>query len=277
MNKDILKLRILTRFLDQDAEAVTVTALSEQLGQSKAYISKLMHELENNALIDMSDNRRPCLTARGLAQAKAYDEKVQVNLHHLLYEGVDYENAVQDAFIMAFYCSDATNHARLQTDRLFRAKLAVRDKPRITGHELCRNLADGEYNVPFYIYKAKGRGKSPDILSMANAGFEQPARLIVENGIGTFYMTGKPMIAKSRVSGLEMKGKVESVKYMEGKMYVPCSREGDVFSFPAFRIRFQNILFDNRQVLHGSVRLSMRCDVGVAHMPESVAVVVFIL
>lgn len=277
MNRDLLRFKILLQLLHAGSDDVSERMLASNLACEVSEIRECMQELAAEGLLEMDPNVSPHLTEQGFEAAGALDRRFQIHLYHLLNEGAAYEDATHDASYLTLYGSKEISPARLQSAQLYRAKLAVRDKACITGHELCRNLADGEYNVPFYIYKAKGRGKSPDILSMANAGFEQPAILRVEHGVGMFYMKGKPMIAKSRVSGLEMKGKVESVKYMEGKMYVPCSREGDVFSFPAFRIRFQNILFDNRQVLHGSVRLSMRCDVGVAHMPESVAVVVFIL
>ncbi len=277
MNKDLLKMKILLQFLEQSEEAISVTSLARIFGYGKTYISNMMHELQDEGMVDMSDNRRPRLTERGLKTAQEYHEKIQLNLHHLLYEGVDEENAMHDAYFMALYCSDATNYARRETDQYYRAKLALRSKEQIRGAEFCKHLADGEYSVPFFIYKTKERGRSSDILSMANAGFEQPAKLRVVNGVGTISLTGKPMTAKSRVTGLRMQGKVESVKYISGREYVPCERDGDVFSFPAAGVHFQNILSDSRQVLHGSVRLSMRCDVGIAHMPESAAVVVFTL
>ena len=112
---------------------------------------------------------------------------------------------------------------------------------------------------------------------MANEGFEQPAILQVDNGVGVFRLKGKTMTAKSHLTGLEMAGKVESVRYKRGRNYVSCTRLEDVYSFPAEGVHFRNLMSGNRQVLHGAVRLSMRCDVGIAHMPESAAVVVFTL
>lgn len=277
MNKDLLKMKILLQFLEQSEEHISVTSLSLMLGQIKTYISKLMHELEDEGMVDMSDNRRPRLTEKGRETAQLYREKVQVNLHHLLYEGVDAESALQDAYLMALYCSEATYRARRITDQIYRAKLALRDRTDFGGKELCAMLADGRYSVPFYIYKTKGRIKGADLLSMANEGFEQPAILQVDNGVGVFRLKGKTMTAKSHLTGLEMAGKVESVRYKRGRNYVSCTRLEDVYSFPAEGVHFRNLMSGNRQVLHGAVRLSMRCDVGIAHMPESAAVVVFTL
>lgn len=277
MNKDLLRFKILLQLLHAGSDDVSERMLASSFACEEREIREGMQELAAEGLLEMDPNISPHLTEQGFEAACALDRRFQIQLYHLLNEGAAYEDAAHDASYLTLYGSEEISPARLQSARLYRAKLAVQDRTQVSGGELCRYLPDGEYRVPFFIYRANGRGKSPDILSMANAGFEQPSIFKVHHGFGTFYMTSKPMIAKSRVSGLEMQGKVESVKYMEGKMYIPCDQEGDVFSFPAFRMRFQNILSDGRQVLHGSAKLSMRCDVGIMHMPESVAVAVFIL
>ena len=54
--------------------------------------------LEREGLLDRSDPRRPCLTEAGRARVAYYEERTNVVLNHLLYEGLDIGSAVHDAY-----------------------------------------------------------------------------------------------------------------------------------------------------------------------------------
>lgn len=57
-----------------------------------------MIALEKEGLLDRSNPRMPHLTDLGEKRAKYYAERMEITLNHLLYEGVDIENAKSDAF-----------------------------------------------------------------------------------------------------------------------------------------------------------------------------------
>lgn len=63
--------------------------------------------LEREGLLDRSDpRRRPCLTEAGRARVAYYEERTNVVLNHLLYEGLDIGSAVHDAYAWALIRSE---------------------------------------------------------------------------------------------------------------------------------------------------------------------------
>lgn len=62
--------------------------------------------LEREGLLDRSDPRRPCLTEAGRARVAYYEERTNVVLNHLLYEGLDIGSAVHDAYAWALIRSE---------------------------------------------------------------------------------------------------------------------------------------------------------------------------
>ena len=84
---DVLKLRVLLCFLNEEQKTCTVTGLSGVLGEGKQKVSRMLMALEREGLLDRSDPRRPCLTEAGRARAAYYEERTNVVLNHLLYVG----------------------------------------------------------------------------------------------------------------------------------------------------------------------------------------------
>ena len=69
---DILKLRVLLCFLNEDEKICTVTGLSALLGEGKQKMHRLLAALEREGLLDRSNARRPCLTEEGRQRAAFY-------------------------------------------------------------------------------------------------------------------------------------------------------------------------------------------------------------
>lgn len=103
---DVLKLRVLLCFLNEEPKTCTVTGLAGVLGEGKQKVSRMLMALEREGLLDRSDPRRPCLTEAGRARAAYYEERTNVVLNHLLYEGLDIDNALHDAYAWALMSSD---------------------------------------------------------------------------------------------------------------------------------------------------------------------------
>ena len=64
---DILKLRVLLSFLNEDPKTCTVTGLAGVLGEGKQKVSRIFMALEREGLLDRSDPRRPMLVGSVLS------------------------------------------------------------------------------------------------------------------------------------------------------------------------------------------------------------------
>lgn len=179
---DLLRLRVLLCFLRSTPENCNVTGISRTLREEKYTISRMMAHLERDGLVDRTDNRRPILTEAGLALAERYAERSEIAINHLLYEGVDMENAVRDASYWALYCSDKLMEIVRESDERCRVKHELKDMKSFNGAELCKRLKDGAYQFPFIINREQVKNHSN--LSMANEGFAHPCTLLVKNGKG---------------------------------------------------------------------------------------------
>lgn len=267
---DILRLRVLLCFLKLPAEDCTVTGISRTLNVEKYKISRTIIALENDGYIDREDVRNPILTPEGYQEAVRYSDRIDVTLNHLLYEGVDIENAKRDAFYWALYCSDKTMDAVRAAEERYRVKYELRGQKQFSGAALCKKLHDDCYQFPFLIYRE--HVKNGNNLSMANDGFEHPCTLCIKDGIGMIQLRAQSVSAKSKLNGKLMSGKVNSLKYFNSGRYISAELSGNVLSFPAKSLRFVNMGTGVGQILYGSVCLKMECSVGVLHMPESTAI-----
>ena len=179
---DVLKLRVLLCFLNEEPKTCTVTGLAGVLGEGKQKVSRMLMALEREGLLDRSDPRRPCLTEAGRARAAYYEERTNVVLNHLLYEGLDIDSALHDAYAWALMSSDEGMALIRSSEQRYRAKYELRRQNEFGGAELCRRLGDGEYCFPFLIYREYVSGGTN--LSMANEAFSHPCTLAVANGVG---------------------------------------------------------------------------------------------
>lgn len=267
---DILKMRVLLSFLNEDSKYCTVTGLSNMLGEGKQKISRILISLEKEGYIDRSNQRCPVLTESGEEQARFYENRFNVILNHLLYEGLDIDSAEHDAFAWAMYSSDKGIKLIRSSEQRYRAKYELRKQQQFDGALLCEHLSDGEYLFPFLIYKENVTHGSN--LSMANSGFEHPCRLSVKDGVGTVCLKPLDIRARSQMNGKTMYGRVRQLMYLVGEEYIQAEDNGDYITFPANILHFLNIGTGMGQILHGSVCLKMQCTVGTNHMPESVAI-----
>ena len=267
---EILKLRVVLCFLQAGEEGCSVTGISRTLGEEKYKISRAINALAKDGVIDKTDIRHPILTKYGEELAKKYSERMDITINHLLYEGVDAQNANQDAYYWALFNSDKTMEVIRSSGEKYRVKYEMRNESSFRGDTLCKRMKDGIYQLPFLIYREKFHNGSN--ISMANGGFEHPCTLSIENGVGTVKVHAVEIMVKSPVSGLKMRGKVKHLKYYDGYEYVNAESNGDVLSFPAEALNFVNIGSGMGQILHGSVCLKMSCSAGLVHMPESVAI-----
>ncbi len=269
-SQDILRLRVLLCFLKDNSKDNTVTGISRILNEEKYKVSRMMIALEKEGMLNRSDARHPVLTENGRKEAVRYSERLEITLNHLLYEGVDSENAMSDAFYWTLYSSDKTIETVRAAEERCRVKYELREQRQFGGGELCKRMRNGTYQFPFLIYRE--RVKNGSNISMANEGFEHPCILNVKDGIGTIQLRAVEVRGKSAISGKWMRGKVQNLKYFDNGSFVSVEKNADIISFPASVLKFNNIGMGAGQILHGSVCLKMECTAGILHMPESTAI-----
>ena len=267
---EILKMRVLLSFLSEDAKTCTVTGLSDALGVGKQKMHRLMASLEREGLLDRSDARRPVLTGEGQKQAAFYERRYHIVLDHLLYEGLNIDDAEHDAYYWARYSSDGGMKIIESAEQRYHAKYALRRQAQFDGAALCRCFEDGEYEFPFLFYRETVVDGSN--LSMANGAFAQPCRLAVKDGVGTIILQPLELESVSPLTGRPMHGRVRNLQYLENGEFHAAREAERRLCFPASALRFWNIGANMGQILHGSVCLKMQASVGTNHMPESTAI-----
>lgn len=267
---DVLKLRTLLHFYNSDEKMCTVTNIARILGEQKYTISRLLTELEKEGLVDKSNSRNPFLTKEGKKKAFMYQERIEIITNHLMYEGVDVENARKDALHWALYNSERSMEAIKEASERYRVKRELRDRKSFNGAVLCRLLRDGAYQFPFVIYREQVKNGSN--ISMANEAFEHPCTLLVQSGEGTILLRSQSITAVSGITGEKLRGRVKSFQYFDQGSLIPAEMNGNVISFPAAALQFMNMGAAVGQILHGSVYLSLESTCGNRHMPESKAV-----
>jgi hypothetical protein len=202
--------------------------------------------------------------------AKKYADRMDIATNHFIYEGVSEEKAQKDAMYFSLYCSDETFEVIQSMEEQYHIKHVLRDRKCFNGAVLCGKLRDGSYPFPFIIYRETVKNSSN--ISMANEGFRHPCKLIIKGGSGIVSLKAQNLSHSSAVSGENISGKINNLKYFDGSKYCDAQRNGDALSFPANVLNFVNIGEDSGRILHGSVCLKMTCSAGIIHMPESKAI-----
>lgn len=267
---EILKMRVLICFLNENARICTVTGLATMFGEGKQKMHRIFATLEKEGLLNRSNPRSPVLTELGREKAHYYENRINIVLNHLLYEGLDMDNAEHDAYAWALFSSDKGMEIIKSSEQRYRAKYELRKREQFGGTELCKHLHDGEYRLPFLIYKE--HMTDGNNLSMSNSGFEHPCILTVTNGEGTIQLRPKEIWARSQMTGQEMIGRVRMLMYWDGMTFKNAETVNGMLTFPASTLSFLNIGSGMEQILHGSVCLKMQCSVGTNHMPEATAI-----
>ncbi len=266
----MLKLRVLLYFQKNDPSLCSVVKIAKTLSITKQRVSRVLIEFEKEKLIDRTDKRHPVLTVLGRERADMYADRIRISLNHLLSEGVSLEYAERDAYHWALYNTNETMKIITSAEARCRAKYELRNQNNFNGNLLCKNLGDGIFSFNFVMYREHIKNGSN--LSMANAGFEHPCHLIINNGVGKVCLHAIEIRAVSPITKLEMRGKVDGMQYFDNGSFTQAENNSDIITFPASALRFVNIGEGINQILHGSVCLKIKSSIPKEHMPESIAI-----
>lgn len=150
---EALDMKVLLGLLNYDPKDRTVTGIARALKTEKYKVSRSISALELAGLVDRSEPRHPKLTEKGLTEAKSIQERVDVSLSHLLYEGMSIENAQHDAYAWARDCTDEYIEIVRRSVERCRIKYEFRNKKTFGGGELCSFMRDSRTPLPFLFYR----------------------------------------------------------------------------------------------------------------------------
>lgn len=275
---DINSIRMILAMADANTEVNRINELSRRLDVDRSVISRKITALAEKGLVDKSDMTSIILTDKGRQLAEQVQEKMSAVEQHLIYEGMDSDNAQLNALRIVMYCNDAYfekfDDPMTETIRI---KQLMSDKQRFSGSELAERMQTGSYAFPFVIYRehVKGHGN----ISMANRGFENPCEIVIGETGAYVMLRIREMEAHSGTTGKLLSGRVMKLAYFDGRNYVKAYDGGMYVNIPLSAFSFENMArgdnFNN--VLHGSVELKVQCSVGTLHMPESLCILTLFL
>lgn len=130
-------------------------------------------------------------------------------------------------------------------------------------------LPYGKYEVYFQLFCLQQLQNS---ISMADRGFIKPALLQKSKRGSYLLLTVREMRAHSRISGRSMNGRLESLKYEQDGVLRQADIRDDRLRIPLAAFRFCR---RRGGEMEGFLRVTVTCNVGRVHMPESTAQLVF--
>lgn len=273
---NFFQIQLLLYFLEAEPGKRTVTDASKQLGRTKVAVTRALDKLEEKNIVERVEGRKTVLIAYGNNIAKDLENKLKAAERYMQYHDIPPAVAGQNALAMiqAGFTEEFLECMEEQEERM-RIKEFFAGRKNFTGKELCEQLKDGSYTLPFIIYRENIKNGSN--LSMANNGFENPCQLVVKNHVGNVYLTVRTVTAESAVSAKLMEGRVERLQYEKSHSFVDALCDGRYVHFPADVLKFVSMGNGREEVLHGSVRMKIKCSVGILHMPEGRAVFTLLL
>ena len=263
------KLAYLLFLYKQKETNCTVTRLAEEFGVSKTTFSRVLNIFYHENLIIQKG--KGILSTKGEKLAKNYFKDIaEIKLWLKNISNLSDEEAYQEALTLVLVLSNKTRY-NLMSD-LYKKKLFEKiDKIKsISGDMLTVNLEDGKYQFAFTIYKLNKLE-----ISMANDGFVHPGILEINNGKGNLILFPKEIEHESLLGNIILKGQVESLKYMLDQEFISSQNIKNSYIIPIDRLKFHYC--KEERILQTSIKIKVRANVGIIHMPESCAVLNIIL
>ncbi len=238
---ELTRLRVLLCFDPSNRSECTVTGIARTLGMEKYSVSRVLKYFNQQGIIDTTDSRHPKLTAKGEEEEAFYRERVHTLVNHLLYEGVDLENARSDALSMALYNSEQSMAAIRATEESYRIKYEFRDRSKFGGAVLAKRMRDGTYQFPFMLYREQslnGDNYAPD-----NKRFLHPATVTVREDQGRVQLLATD-------NGEDT---VREIRYFDSGRFVTAEKNAGIFCLPLESFNFINLEGGSSEVFHGSL------------------------
>ena len=241
---ELLKMKILIYFQQNEPSVCTVGKIASRLGFIKQKISKMIIVLEEEGLVNRSDNRHPQLTKKGTLLADKYAVKMRMITDILLQNGVNLENVEQDAYNIMMGVSQSTIDAIKHKFMINELKKELRGKGTFYGNVISEILYEGVYPISYVVYNRNL--EEDDYLAEANNMFERPAYVFIEKGVGKVQLRLKDLGGNDAL--LE-----DAVQYVHKKKYLTAKRLGRFLTFPLDDVLFVAMGNDANVQIQGSI------------------------
>ena len=267
---ELLRMKILIYFHQNESSVCTVGKIADRLGSFKQKISKMLIALEDEGLVDRSDNRHPQLTKKGKLLADKYNTKLRMTADVLMQSGVSLEHVEQDAYNIVMGVSQSTIDAIKRSFMTNELKKELRGKGDFNGSVISEILYDGVYPMNFVIYRKEPNYEKQ--ISMANAGFDHPGYIFLEKGKGKIKLRIKELtVPLSDDEGL-IRGHGEEVSYLYNGEYVRAEIIGNTLTIPLEVVNFTSMGKDMNVQIQGSFFVKIKTSVDPLYMPVSEAI-----
>lgn len=243
--------------------------LSESLDIVKSEVSKKVALLSNDGVIVKNGSSELRLTEKGKKLAQSFSDRLRQVTAHLVYEGMDYDNARLNAFEIVMYCNDSYfEKFDVQAGEIVRLKELFSNREEISGEEVERNIKPGSYELPFAMYKSVV--DDHNIMSMARAGFNDVCVVNINDEGGNVLLKVKKVEKKSAVKDRYMQASLSALEYYDGEKWISAFDKGIFVSIPLKAFSFLNIEGSNviNGILQGSVEIRVKVDGAVDHHGE---------
>lgn len=207
----------------------TVTKMANLFQVSKATVSRNMDYFADQGVV-YEDSMR--LTDYGNRLAQQYGEEVE-----LLESWIEWtspcgsETNRDNALKMTVHMSEDMKAQIFQKVRLNQMFQHLNHRGEIAFSEFVEDLQDGNYKIPFLIYRAEM--EAGKYYSMANRGFEHPGILRISGKRGMVSLKATTMEGRNMIDHLVLVGKLMKLEYSYKGSYVPAEKDGDSYYIPA--------------------------------------------
>lgn len=262
----ILQIRYLTELEKMGRRRGSVAMIAEICGVNHASVSRYLKACCENGLLT-SDYE---FTEMGRAWLNGYQKllgELEVYLQNIGIAPKEIPGNLKDMIENVDYY---TLHSMLRNNQKMRSIVSMEKKEGTTRNFLDEILSYGTWKVYFMIYQIGQREELG--ISMANRGFKKPAVLRHNKRVSLLELSMCEVTARSRINGETMTGHLETLKYESGGvLHLAQMKEGKL------RIPLEACRFHRRRggEVQGMIPITVTCDVGRTHMPESTAMLVF--
>lgn len=208
-------------------------------------------------------------TELGRAWLKGYKDLIEKLTDYLRKIGVAEKQIPENVKDMIENMDYYTLTSMLRNDQKMKSIYSVGKKEVLSRNFLGEVLTYGNCYVHFMFYRIDNED---DKVSMANRGFHKLGLIRHNKRASWLELSTCEMEANSRINGERMAGHLETLKYeYNGMLHKVDIKDGKL------RIPLAACRFHRRQggEIEGFISVAVTCSVGMMHMPESTALLVF--
>lgn len=250
---NLMRLRFLFYLNRSDAGDRSVTAMAKTFGTSKSTISRNIEVFVNQGIVIHGSMD---LSGYGRTLAEKYEKEVtEIRKYLSAVTGKSPEDMTTDAIQMVLNLSEETRQSILEKQKIQNLLLKLDDRHHPTTEEVLALIEEGNYHLPFTIYRENMEDVQRGYTSMADWGFAHPLNVSVTGGNAMVALKAVTLERRSFMEDLLIRGKLLRMKYLAGKEYLEARQEGDTYYFPLSALEFT--FHKGENMLQGSTKLMM--------------------